>query len=96
VELSPRLQRDGGRRLTDDGTADGGVVAVKGVVAAVALCCLIHAGIAGALLGWWVRSWTSAFVATAVALVLVVVRRRARGGVASEAPCRGLDGERAQ
>lgn len=58
---------------------------MRGAAAAVALCCLIHAGIAGALLGWSVGSWTGALVAAALALVLVgVMQRRARGRVTDD------------
>lgn len=52
---------------------------MRGAAAALAMCCLIHAGIAGALLGWTVGSLTGALVATALAVLLVaVVRLRTR------------------
>lgn len=62
---------------------------MRGAAAAVAMCCLIHAGIAGALVGWSVGSWTGAFVAAALAILLfVIVRRRTRCGVAGDSPQR--------
>jgi uncharacterized membrane protein len=51
----------------------------------VAVCCLIHAGIAGALLGWSIGSWTGVLVAAALALLLVgVMQRKARGRVTDD------------
>lgn len=46
---------------------------MRGAAAAVATCCLIHAGIAGALLGWSVGSWTGALVAAALAVLLFAI-----------------------
>ena len=58
---------------------------MRGAAAAVAVRCLIHAGIAGALLGWSIGSWTGALVAAAVALLLVgVMQRGARGRVTDD------------
>lgn len=62
---------------------------MRGAAAAVALCCLIHAGVAGALLGWSVGSWPGALAAGAVALLLAgVLRHRSGSGVTDETPQR--------
>jgi len=53
---------------------------MRGAAAAVAMCCLIHAGLASALLGWSVGSWPGALVAAAVALVLARVLRHRHAG----------------
>lgn len=53
---------------------------MRGAAAAVAMCCLIHGGLASALLGWSVGSWPGALAAAAVALVLVRVVRHRHGG----------------
>lgn len=49
---------------------------MRGAAVAVAMCCLIHAGLASALLGWSVGSWPGALAAGALVLVRVVGRRR--------------------
>lgn len=62
---------------------------MRGATALAALCCLIHAGLASALLGWSVGSLPGALVAVAGALVLVrVVRLRHGGDVPSDTPRR--------
>ncbi len=58
---------------------------MKAATAALAMCCLVHAGIAGALLGWSIGSWTGAVVVAAFVLVLVsFVRRRTRRRVTDD------------
>lgn len=60
---------------------------MRGAAAAPAMCCLIQAGVTGALLGWSVGSWRGALVAGALAILLLAVGRRAAGRSVTDDRC---------
>lgn len=52
---------------------------MKAAVAAVALCCLVHAGIAGALFGWSLGWGIGALAVAGSAIAVGIAVRRRRG-----------------
>jgi len=62
---------------------------MKAAVTAVAVCCLVHAAIAGALIGWSFDAWLGAFALAGSTLCLGVAGHRRRDRYVAEPSLRG-------